>query len=100
MVFIIGLILLIFLIGFVASGKFAALAKAKGYTTAKASKYPWFIAGAAFFINTLGQTLMSFVSGGMMTLLFICWGCLVILIESAILRKAYKNMQAAPNKVA
>lgn len=94
---IIGFILLIFFIGFIASGKFGSLAKSKGYPTGKAKKYPWFIAGAGFFFNTLGQTLMSFVNGSMMTLLFVGWGCFIILAIFAILNKAYKNMQAAPN---
>jgi len=95
---IIGFLLIILLIGFVASGKFGSLAQSKGYSSAKAKKYPWFIAGAALFCNFLGQTLLSFVEGQMMVLLFICWGCFVILAECAILRKAYKNMQVAPDK--
>ena len=99
MPFIIGFILLIFLIGFIASGKFQLLAQSKGYVSVKAKKYPWFIAGATFFLNTLGQTIFMWAwDGKMLVLLFICWGCLAILIECAILYKAYRNMQAAPNK--
>jgi len=62
---IIGFLLIILLIGFIASGKFGSLAQSKGYSSAKAKKYPWFIAGAALFCNFLGQTLLSFVEGQM-----------------------------------
>lgn len=97
MVIIIGFIILIILIGFIASGSFASLAKSKGYAYSKAKKYPGFIAGLAFFFNMLGQTLISFTDKNMHTLLIVGWGCFVILAELAILHKAYKNMQAAPD---
>jgi len=97
MAILIGFNLLILIIGIFASGKFGALAKSKGYTSAKAVKYPYFIAAGAFFFNILGQTLMSFGSQAMMTLLFFCWGSFIVLVLVTILLKAYKNMQAAPN---
>lgn len=94
---ILGFILLIVLIGFIASKKFGGLAESKGYPSKKAKMYPWLIAGAAIFFNVLGQTLMTFISRDMLTILFVCWGCFVILAMLAILKMAYKNMQAAPD---
>lgn len=97
MAILIGFNLLIIVIAFVASGKFAKLAVSKGYSPSRAKKYPLFLGAGAFFFNILGQTLLSFASRSMMTLLFSCWGGLIVLIFMAILVKAYKNMKAAPD---
>jgi len=94
---LIGFNLLIIVIAIFSSGRFGALAKSKGYPSNKAVKYPYFIAAGAFFFNILGQTLMSFGSQSMMTLLFFCWGSFIVLALTAILLKAFKNMKAAPN---
>lgn len=99
MVILIGFNLLIIVIAFVASAKFAKLAVSKGYSPSRAKKYPLFIGAGVFFFNILGQTLlMSFASISMMMFLSSCWGGLLVLIFLAILSKAYKNMKAAPNK--
>ncbi len=94
---ILGFILLILLIGFIASGKFSRLAESKGYPSKKAKTYPWFIAGSAIFLTLLGQTLMSFAGRDMMAILFTGWGCVVFLAMLVILKKAFNNMQAAPD---
>jgi hypothetical protein len=92
-----GANVLIILIAIFASAKFSALATEKGYPSRKAKKYPYFIAAGAFFFNLLGQTLLSFTSGELMTLLFYCWSGFVLMALSAILVKAYKNMKVAPD---
>ena len=94
---LIGFNLLIIIIAIFASGKFATLARSKGYPTGRAKKYPYFIGAGAFFFNILGQTLMSFAPRNMMTLLFFCWSSVMVLVLCAILLKAYKNMKAAPD---
>jgi hypothetical protein len=98
MVILIGFNILIIVITFVASGKFAKLAVSKGCSPSRAKKYPLFLGAGVFFFNMLGQTLlMSFANLSMMLFLSSCWGGLLVLIFFVILSKAYKNMQAAPN---
>jgi len=94
---LIGFNLLIIVIAFVASGKFASLAVSKGYPPGRAKKYPFLLGAGAFFFNILGQTLLSFASREMMSLLFFCWSSLIVLILTAVLVKAYKNMKTAPD---
>ncbi|MGJ8657130.1 MAG: hypothetical protein ACSHX6_11825 [Akkermansiaceae bacterium] len=94
---LIGINVLIIVIAFFASGKFAGLAIAKGYPSDRAKKYPYFVAAGAFFLNILGQTILSFVSQAMMTLLFYCWSGFIVMVMIAILVKAYKNMKLAPD---
>ncbi len=94
---LIGFNLLIIAIAFFASRKFASLALSKGYPPERAKKYPFFLGAGAFFFNILGQTLLSFASREMMTLLFFCWSSLIVLILTSILVKAYKNMKTAPD---
>lgn len=97
MVIIIGFYILITVIAFIASAIFGAYAVSKGYSPGRAKKYPFYIAGGAVFLNVLGQTILSFFSQNMMALLFICWGSLVVLVMTAILVLAYKNMRTAPD---
>jgi hypothetical protein len=94
---LIGFNLLIIVIAIIASGKFGSLAVSKGYPSERAKKYPYIIGAGAFFFNILGQTLLSFASRSMMTLLFSCWSSLIVLILTAILVRAYKNMKEAPD---
>ena len=97
MLILIGFNLFIIVIAVFASGRFSSLARLKGYTATKAGKYPYFLGVAALFFNILGQTLLSFASRDMMTLLFCCWSSFVVLAMIAILIKAFKNMKLAPD---
>ena len=94
---LIGFNLFIMIVAVFASARFGALARLKGYAAQKAKVYPYFIGGGALFFNILGQTLLSFASRDMMTLLFCCWSGFVVLAMIAILMKAYKNMKTAPD---
>ncbi len=89
--------LFIIVIAVVASVRYVALARSKGYPSKKARKYPFYIALGALFFNILGQTMLSFANRNMMTLLFCCWSSLVVLAMIAVLVKAFKNMKLAPD---
>lgn len=97
MYILIGTVLLIVVIALFASSKFSALAVAKGYPSGRARKYPYFIALGAFFFNILGQTILTFVSGELMVLLFYCWSGFILMALIAVLVKAFKNMKSAPD---
>ncbi len=96
--FIIGtsvVILLIVAIGFFSSGKFASLADTKGYVAIKAKRYPWVIAAVTFALMLLGQTVLSFFAS---VEFLLAWSLFTVVLMITVLRKAYKNMQAAPNR--
>ncbi len=87
--------LVIIAIGFIASGKFGTLADVKGYVAVKAKRYPWVIAGATFSLMLLGQTMLSFFVNAYILL---GWGVFAVVLMITVLRKAYKNMQQAPDR--
>ncbi|MGJ8671371.1 hypothetical protein [Rubritalea sp.] len=96
--------LLIFIvIGIIAANKFAKLAASKGYQASKARRYPYLLMivaiGAAvilFLIATLiGKSVPHYQS--LAHAIFVAGNCFVIGVNVLILRKAYKNMQGAPD---
>ncbi|MFC5050218.1 hypothetical protein ACFPK9_06310 [Rubritalea spongiae] len=96
-------LLILLVVGVVAANKFAKLAESKGYQAKKARRYPYLLMivaiGAAvilFLLATLiGKSVPHFQS--LAYALFVTGNCFVIGVDVLILRKAYKNMQAAPD---
>ncbi len=97
MVIIVGFNVIILLTFVLASYRFGELAISKGYEPKRAKMYPVYLGFGAFFLNTLGQTLLSFTSKSVMALLFCCWSMFISLILIVILRRAYGNMKTAPD---
>jgi purine-cytosine permease-like protein len=91
-----GIILLIIVcIGFLNASKFSSLASAKGYSAKKAKRYPWVIVAVTFTLMLFGQMILSFFTPYEV---WLGWGLFTVLLMVTVLRKAYRNMQLAPDK--
>lgn len=96
-------LLILLVVGFFAASKFAKLAENKGYQGGKARRYPFLLMIAAlgaavilFSIATLiGKTMPQFQS--LSDAIFFGGNSFVVGVNILILRKAYKNMQDAPD---
>lgn len=103
--FIIAAFLILAAIVVVASQKFGKLAAEKGYVAKKARNYAVLVGLCALCVMLAGQTALFYLvtlgqqSGIFVYVLLAVWNVFVIAVMSAILRKAYANMLAAPDAV-
>ncbi|MFD2159455.1 hypothetical protein ACFSW8_11130 [Rubritalea tangerina] len=89
--------------GAVAAMRFGRLAASKGYSASKARRYPLLLLlaamGAAVFLylssSLVGMYMPQFQ--GLMFSLYLVGNCFLIAVNLLILRKAYRNMLAAPD---
>ncbi len=90
-------IVVIIAIAFYSSVRFSSLAEIKGYAPVKAKRYPWVIAAATFTLVLFGQLVLSFFSHYEIWLL---WAVFAVVLMVTVLRRAYKNIQDVPDRVA
>jgi len=91
--YLLSLYVLLLVIAWIASLRFAKLAEKKGYRRDKALKYPWILAVCSAMLMMFGQTVLSyFVSMWAIH----AWSIFVVALFLSVLYKAYKNMLAAP----
>jgi arginine exporter protein ArgO len=96
-------LLILLVVGVVAAMKFAKLAQSKGYQGAKARRYPLLLMIAAIgaavilflIVTVVGKSLPHVRS--LAQSIFIVGNWFIIGVNLLILRKAYKNMQDAPD---
>jgi hypothetical protein len=89
-----AILIIIVFIGFLNAGKFSSLASAKGYSAKKAKRYPWVIVAFTLTLMLFGQMILSFFTPYEV---WLGWGLFTVLLMVTVLRRAYRNMKAAPD---